>query len=94
VVPAHGQEPSTSTVRVLVPLDGTTVGEAPMTFLRTHASARPVEVVLLSVISVGPLVVGTDVSFVAPPLSDAELQAQSRESAEYLSDIAHSITTD
>jgi nucleotide-binding universal stress UspA family protein len=93
VVPAAAKEPRTSTVCVLVPTDGTTVGEAPITFLVTQPRTRPLDVLLLSVISAGPLVVGTDPSFVAQPLGEAELEAHSRESAGYLLAVAESITT-
>src|SRR5438132_3878028 len=60
VVPSQAVPSSHRTLRVLVPLDGSPAGEAALDFLIGRSSTRPMEVLLLRIVSVGPLLVGWD----------------------------------
>jgi nucleotide-binding universal stress UspA family protein len=91
VVPAGGEPASGSSVRVLVPLDGSAVGEAPLDFLRARAT-RPMEVILVRVVSLRPVVVGLEPAVAAQALSGAELEAEVREAGEYLAQRAETLS--
>src|SRR5216683_1210102 len=43
VIPIGGVPPSPQGLRVLVPLDGTAVGELPLEFLRARSTTRPID---------------------------------------------------
>jgi nucleotide-binding universal stress UspA family protein len=91
VVSALGEPPKTHSVRVLVPLDGSAVGEAVLDFLRGWSSAtRPIELVLLRVASFGPIVVGLE-PFAAQSLSPAEIEDEVREAGEYLARLVKTV---
>jgi Universal stress protein family len=58
VVPAGTTNTTPPVQRILIPLDGTPVGEAPLDFLRERATTRPIDVLLVRIVSDAPIVVG------------------------------------
>jgi universal stress protein E len=84
VVPARSQASRASSLRVLVPLDGTPTGEAPLQFYREHGTSVPLELLLMHIIPVGPVLVGTDPTFTVDPLTPDVIEVQSQQARDYL----------
>jgi nucleotide-binding universal stress UspA family protein len=91
VVPALGEPPTTQSVRVLVPFDGTAVGGTAVEFLRGWSATRPMELLLLRVVSFGPIVVGLEPPITAQWLSPADIEAEVREAGAYLAGLVETI---
>jgi nucleotide-binding universal stress UspA family protein len=94
VVPAHTTNIRAPIHRILIPLDGTPVGEAPLDFLRERATTRPIDVLLVRVLSNAPVVVGIAPAFTSTPLTPAEMDAEVSEATRDLAGLAESITDD
>ena len=92
VVPAHALPSSGQTVRVLVPLDGSTAGEAALDFLKDWATRRPIEVLLLRVVLNPGVLVGWDPALVVPPIDDDEMRAEVRQAQAYLEERAQELS--
>jgi nucleotide-binding universal stress UspA family protein len=84
VVPAHSEPSKTGAMRVLVPFDGSVAGEAALEFLRGWSTVRPLELVLVRVVSNRPVLEGMDPGVVVQPLSDEDIQAEVNDASEYL----------
>jgi nucleotide-binding universal stress UspA family protein len=91
VVPSHNTTSRTRSQRILIPLDGTRVGEAPLDFLRERATVRPIEVLLVRIVSDAPIVVGMAPGFTSAPLTAEDLDAEVTEARRYLAGMAESI---
>src|SRR5579859_4297029 len=91
VVPSHTTATRTRSQRILIPLDGTRVGEAPLDFLRERATVRPIEVLLVRIVSDAPIVVGMAPGFTSAPLTAEDLDAEVTEATRYLASMAESI---
>jgi nucleotide-binding universal stress UspA family protein len=94
VVPAHTSNTKGPVQRILIPLDGTPVGEAPLDFLRERATTRPIDVLLVRIVSDAPIVVGMAPAFISTPLTPAEMDAEVGEATRDLAGLAESITDD
>ena len=94
VVPAQAVQSSRRTLRVLVPLDGSPAGEAALDFLSGRSSARPMEVLLLRIVSVGPLFVGWDAAVVVPPMDESDLEAEAKTARTYLAQHAAGVAAE
>jgi len=88
VIPARGAPVRTPTMRVLVPVDGSPVGEAALDFLRGRSTNRPIELLLVQVVSSSPVVVGVDPVFTVQALTPSEFDADVRLAREYLARLA------
>jgi nucleotide-binding universal stress UspA family protein len=84
VVPALAVPSSRRSPRVLAPLDGSPAGEAALDFVIGLSSERPIDVLLLRIVPIGPVVVGWDPAFVVPPVSSDEIEAEVRDAQAYL----------
>jgi len=91
VVPALGEPPRTRAVRVLVPLDGSAVGNTAVEFLRGWSTMRTMELELLRVVSYGPMVVGMEPAVTTQSLSPADIEAEVRDARAYLAGLVDSI---
>jgi nucleotide-binding universal stress UspA family protein len=78
-------------LRVLVPLDGSPVGEAALEFLTTWWSMWPIEPVLLRVLGHGALVLGWYPAFAVQPLDAAAMEAELKDADDYLAGLAESL---
>jgi nucleotide-binding universal stress UspA family protein len=84
VVPALAVPSSRRSARVLAPLDGSPAGEAALDFVTRLSPQRPIDVLLLRIVPIGPVVVGWDPAFVLPPVSSDEIEAEVRDAQAYL----------
>jgi nucleotide-binding universal stress UspA family protein len=91
VIPARGAPVTTPSLRVLVPVDGSSVGEAALEVLRERSTTRPIELLLVQVVSCSPVVVGLDPAFSVHGLTPSELDAEVRFVRAYLARLAESI---
>jgi nucleotide-binding universal stress UspA family protein len=91
VVPAQAVQSRGRTLRVLVPLDGSPAGEAALDFLSGRSSTRPMEVLLLRMVAVGPMFVGWDAAVVVPPMDENDLEAEARSARTYLAQHAQGL---
>jgi nucleotide-binding universal stress UspA family protein len=91
VVPAHAELAMDGKLRVLMPLDGSRVGEAALSFLRRHSTSRPLELRLVRFVSVTPFYVGVETSFAGYQLTPAEIDAEVASATDYLSEQARTI---
>ena len=74
-----------------MPLDGSAVGDTALEFLRGWSTLRPMELVLLRVVSFGPIVVGMEPAVTAQSLSPAEIEAEVREAHAYLTGLVETV---
>jgi len=88
VVPALAAPSTRPKPRILVPLDGSPAGEAALEFVVELSSLRPIDVLLVRIVAIGPLMVGWDPAFVVPPVSADEIEAEVRDARVYLAHIA------
>jgi nucleotide-binding universal stress UspA family protein len=91
VVPAHAELAMDGKLRVLMPLDGSRVGEAALSFLRQHSTSRPLELRLVRIVSVTPFYVGVETSLASYELTPAEIDAEVESATEYVSEQARTI---
>jgi nucleotide-binding universal stress UspA family protein len=91
VVPARCEPPRTPAVRVLVPLDGTAVGATAVEFMRGWGTSRSRELVLLRVVSLGPIVVGMAPAVTAESLSPEDIAAEVSAADAYLAGLVATI---
>ena len=77
--------------RILVPLDGSSTGEAALDFLRGRSTTGPIELLLMRVVSHTPVVVGADVSFSVEALTPVELEAEVQEARAYLTGLTDTV---
>ena len=91
VVPAHARLAERASQRVLIPLDGSQVGEAALSFVHERSTGRPLELRLVRFVSVAPFFVGTDVSFAGYQMSPVEVDAEVSLGTEYLAEQASRI---
>jgi nucleotide-binding universal stress UspA family protein len=84
VVPSGSVPSSRGAQRVLLPLDGSPACEAALDFLSGWLSKRPVEMLLLRIVAVGPVFVGWDSAVVVPPLDANEIQVEVQQAQAYL----------
>ena len=94
VVPAKAVQSSGRTLRVLVPLDGSPAGEAALDFLSGRSSARPMEVLLLRIVAVGPWFVGWDSAVVVPPMDENDVEAEAQSARTYLAQHAEGLSAE
>ena len=94
VVPSHTTTTRTRSQRILIPLDGTGVGEAPLDFLRDRATTRPIDVLLLRVVSDAPIVEKVKHHFPRRRLTPTEMAAEVHDASRYLAGLAESISDD
>jgi nucleotide-binding universal stress UspA family protein len=92
VVPAQAVPPDQRTRRILVPLDGSLSGEAAVDFLSGLSSKRPLDVLFLRIVPVGPVVVGWGAGVVVPSLDAAEMEAEVRVAEAYLAQRADDLS--
>jgi nucleotide-binding universal stress UspA family protein len=78
-------------LRVLMPLGGSRVGEAALSFLRQHSTSRPLELRLVRIVSVTPFYVGVETSLASYELTPAEIDAEVESATEYVSEQARTI---
>lgn len=91
VIPAQGVPVRTPMMRVLVPLDGSPTGEATLDFVRGRSRTRPIELMLVQVLSWNPVGVGAASSFTVQALSPADLEAEVQEARGYLARLADTL---
>ena len=86
VVPVHAELSERASQRVLIPLDGSQVGEAALRFAHERSTVRPLELRLVQFVSVAPFFMGADVSFAGYQMSPAEVDAELSSATEYLAE--------
>ena len=91
MIPAQGVPFGSHGMRVLLPLDGSSVGEAALEFLRGRSTTRPLELHLVRVVSFSPVVVGVDPAFTVEALTPAEFEAEVGEAHADLARVADTI---
>src|SRR6266851_4104454 len=58
------------------------------------SSTRPMEVLLLRIVSVGPLFVGWDAAVVVPPMDESDLEAEAKTARSYLAQHAAGVAAE
>lgn len=87
VIPHEGPTmPASSTMRVLLPLDGSAVGSSVLQFLTARPTVHPVELLLVQVISARPVLAGLEATTGAP-ISVPDYEEDALEAEEYLSGV-------
>jgi nucleotide-binding universal stress UspA family protein len=91
VVPARAEVAKRQTTRLLVPLDGSPVGDVAVDVLQSWAARRPIEARLLRVVATPGPVVGWNLALVVPPMSADEIEAEVRHAQAYLAERAEAL---
>lgn len=91
VIPAHGTPELKSSVHALVPLDGSSIGEAPLEVLRGHSTNLPLELLLVRVLSNNSMVIGVEQMYSVEPLTSADYEVELHDARTYLAGVAETL---
>ncbi len=92
VIPREGPTtPGPSRMRILLPLDGSVVGSSALQFLTARPTARPVELLLVRVVSARPVLAGLEAA-TGSPVIVPDFEEEVLEAKRYLSSVDGAIS--